>query len=230
MNIHHDNDTFKDPAANLPRVESFWRQIATRYKDRPDRLYFEVLNEPNGAMTDEIWQASFPKLLAAIRESNPKRPVIIGPGHWNGIDSLAKFSLPEADRMLITTVHYYSPFKFTHQDADWVPEGSKAWKGTTWRGTPEQVKELKADFAKVAKWAKANDRPIYVGEFGAFSGADMESRKDWTVAVTREAERLGFSWAYWEFASGFGAYDPQTDKWREPLLDALVPPKVALQR
>lgn len=50
----------------------------------------------------------------------------------------------------------------------------------------------------------------------------MESRVRWTRFVTREAERLGFSWSYWEFCSGFGAYDPKTDTWRAPLKAALI--------
>jgi endoglucanase len=33
------------------------------------------------------------------------------------------------------------------------------------------------------------------------------------------------SWdAYWEFCSGFGAYDPTGKEWRKPLLDALKTP------
>jgi endoglucanase len=51
----------------------------------------------------------------------------------------------------------------------------------------------------------------------------MNSRARWTQFVVREAERLGFSWAYWEFCAGFGAYDPKTDTWREALKSALVP-------
>jgi endoglucanase len=50
----------------------------------------------------------------------------------------------------------------------------------------------------------------------------MESRVKWTTFVTSEAERLGMSWSYWEFGSGFGAFDPQKNEWREPLKDALV--------
>ena len=34
-----------------------------------------------------------------------------------------------------------------------------------------------------------------------------------------EAPREG---AYWEFGSGFGAYDPGNSQWRKPLLEALV--------
>ncbi len=50
----------------------------------------------------------------------------------------------------------------------------------------------------------------------------MESRALWTRFVSGEANRLGLSWAYWEFCSGFGAYDPQAKAWREPLKAALL--------
>ncbi len=223
INAHHDDDLYKEPAKHQARLESTWKQIAKRYQGRSDRLIFELLNEPNGSLTDEKWQELFPKLLAIVRESNPNRAVIIGPGHWNNVDSLKNLKLPENDRNLIATFHYYSPFHFTHQGASWV-DGSDAWKGETWTGTPSQVESLQKDFDKAAQWGKANNRPIYVGEFGAFSGAEMNSRATWTAAVAREAERLGFSWAYWEFASGFGAFDKDENKWRAPLKDALVPP------
>ena len=74
-----------------------------------------------------------------------------------------------------------------------------------------------------AEWAKKNNRPVYLGEFGAFEKADMESRAKWTAAVVKEAEARGFSWAYWEFAAGFGAYDRDKKAWREPLMKALIP-------
>jgi endoglucanase len=224
INSHHDNDLYKEPDNHQGRLEVTWRQIAARYKGRPDRLVFELLNEPNGGLTDERWQAMFPKLLAIVRESNPTRVVMVGPGHWNNVDNLKSLVLPEGDRRLIATFHYYSPFHFTHQGAEWV-EGSGAWKGETWTGTPGQVEALRKDFEKAAKWGASNHRPLYLGEFGAFSAAPMDSRATWTSAVAREAERLGFSWAYWEFASGFGAYDKDSGQWRGPLKDALVPPE-----
>lgn len=45
----------------------------------------------------------------------------------------------------------------------------------------------------------------------------------WTGAVRSELEKRNFSWAYWEFAAGFGIYDRTTRQWRTPLLKALVP-------
>jgi endoglucanase len=222
INTHHDNELYQEPEKNLARLEAVWRQIASHYQKRSDQLVFELLNEPNSGLTDAKWQAMFPKLLAVVRESNPTRTVIIGPGHWNNVDSLKNFKLPENDRHLIATFHYYNPYHFTHQGAEWA-EGSQAWKGQTWTGTPEQVEALQKDFDKAKRWSVEFNRPIYVGEFGAYSAADMNSRATWTAAVARESERLGFSWAYWEFASGFGAFDKDKDQWRTPLKDALIP-------
>ena len=222
LNIHHDEAGENEPDKFIPRAAIFWRQIAVKFRNRPDRLVFELLNEPHGAMTDEKWQASFPTLLAAIRNSNRTRGVIVGPGHWNGIDSLAKLNLPADDHHLIVTFHYYSPFHFTHQGAEWA-EGADKWLGETWTATPEQLAALRKDLTKAADWGKAHNRPLFLGEFGAYNKAPMPSRVTWTNAVAREAEALGISWSYWEFGSGFGAYDIQTNQWRQPLLNALIP-------
>jgi len=75
----------------------------------------------------------------------------------------------------------------------------------------------------VADWAQRHKVRILLGEFGAYSKADMDSRVRWTEFVRSEAERHGFAWAYWEFASGFGVYDPDAKVWREDLLEALIP-------
>ena len=57
----------------------------------------------------------FREVLGVIRQSNPARTVIIGPGDYNEIDYLEQLDLPENDRNIIVTVHYYSPIEFTHQ-------------------------------------------------------------------------------------------------------------------
>jgi endoglucanase len=221
VNVHHFDEMDANPDANLPRFVGLWEQIAARYKDRPDAVYFELDNEPHDKLTEAKWNAVLPKLLAAVRKTNPTRPVIVGPGQWNGIRALDKLELPKDDRNLILTVHFYDPFPFTHQGASWV-KGSDKWKGRKWSGTEAEQAEIRKALEKAAGWAKAHERPVYLGEFGAFEGADLESRVKWTRFVAREAEKLGFSWAYWEFCAGFGAYNPKTDAWREELKTALV--------
>lgn len=221
LNVHHYDEIYND-LSHGPRLQSIWQQIAARYHDRPDSVYFELLNEPHSKLSDDAWNELFPKILVDVRKTNPKRPVIIGPSQWNNVHNLAHLKFPVDDANLIATFHYYLPFHFTHQGAHWV-DGSDAWKGRKWPQSPDEKAELVKDFAKAAEWSKANNRPLLLGEFGAFSAADMESRVAWTSAVAREAEKHGFAWSYWEFCSGFGAFDPATDKWRQPLLKALVP-------
>ena len=144
-------------------------------------------------------------------------------------DKLPELKLPEDDRRLIATFHYYSPFEFTHQGAEWVGQDAQQWLGTTWTATPEQREAVADQFDAVARWSREHDRPVFLGEFGAYSKAPDESRATWTAFIRAEAERRGFSWSYWEFCSGFGAYDPQAGRWRPELLKALVPDSPALK-
>ena len=221
VNVHHYGEMDADPDKHLPRLVGLWRQIAERYQDRPVNLYFELLNEPHGELSAEKWNAAIPEILAAVRATNPTRPVIIGPTQWNSIRGLNALELPASDRNLIVTVHYYEPFEFTHQGASWV-DGAEKWKGRTWNGDAAEKEAISQQLEKAAAWAKTHDRPIFLGEFGAYQEADLESRARWMRFVARQAERLGFRWAYWEFCAGFGAYDPNDGVWRESLRSALL--------
>jgi endoglucanase len=221
VNVHHYDGMDADPDKHLPRLVGLWTQIAARYKDRPPEVFFELYNEPHDKLTEAKWNAAIPEVLAAVRKTNPTRPVIIGPGQWNAIRALDKLELPEKDRNLILTVHFYDPFEFTHQGAPWA-KGSDKWKGRKWTGADAEKAAITKQLDKAAAWAKAKDRPVYLGEFGAYQEADLESRALWTSFVAREAERRGFSWAYWEFCAGFGAYDAKTDTWRDALKTALL--------
>ncbi len=221
VNVHHYDEMDRRPDEALPRLIGLWEQIAARYRDRPAAVFFELLNEPHDQLTEAKWNAILPQVLAAVRRTNPTRPVIVGPEHWNGIGSLDKLQLPSADHHLIVTVHDYEPFHFTHQGASWV-NGADRWKGQKWTATPEEQAAVRRALGRAAAWGKSHGRPIFLGEFGAYEAADPESRARWTRFVVQEAERLGMSWAYWEFCSGFGAYDPKAEAWRPALRDALV--------
>jgi endoglucanase len=105
----------KKPAQEFPRLVALWKQIALHYRDRPERMLFELLNEPHGELTDERWRDLVPPLISALRESNPSRAIIVGPGHWNDLHSLEKLKLPQQDQRLIASFHYYAPNQFTHQ-------------------------------------------------------------------------------------------------------------------
>ena len=220
LDDHNDDALMKDPDAHAARFVAIWKQVAEHYKDAPPSILFELLNEPNGKLDAPKWNALLAKTLAVVRVTNSARTIVVGPVRWNSISLLPKLELPESDRNLIVTFHLYDPFHFTHQGAEWA-EGSSAWLGTTW-GTDADKKAITDAFDTAAKWGADHHRPMYLGEFGAYSKSPMEGRARWTAFVARTAEAHGMPWTYWEFCSGFGAYDPVARQWRQPLLDALL--------
>ena len=214
-----------DPLGNKEMFLSTWKQLAERYKDYPDNVYLGVLNEPNGHLTPYLWNYVLADAYKVIREIDPYRTLVIGPGDWNGIDALEDLELPEEDRNIIVEIHYYSPHRFTHQGASWS-EGSDEWLGMTWRGTPEEKQAVLDDFQIAVDWAEQHNRPLFLGEFGVYEKADMESREAWLRFVVEQAEKNNFSWSIWELMyTSFGIYDPDEKRWLEPLKNAILPPE-----
>jgi len=210
----------KDAVLCRAKLNAFWSQVALRYKDAPNKLVFEMLNEPHQAMTAEMWNAQLVETLAIMRATNPTRNVVIGPDNWNGIEALPKLVLPPDDQHIIATFHYYHPMEFTHQGAAWVPQYDKL--GVGW-GSDADYALLNKELDSVKAWADVNHRPIFLGEFGAYENGAMADRAKWTYAVARGAEARGFSWAYWQFDKDFIVYDIDKDAWVEPILHALIP-------
>jgi endoglucanase len=222
LDLHEYNAIGNDPEGNKEKFLSFWRQLSTHCQSAPDSVYFELLNEPCRKLTPELWNQWLREALAIVREKNPARTVIIGPAYWNSIDRLGELQLPAEDRNLIVTVHYYKPMEFTHQGARWTPDFADK-TGVVWPRNEADRQAIERDFDRAAAWAKSQNRPIFLGEFGAYDKGEMASRARYTSAVARAAEARGWSWAYWQFDSDFVVYDIRQEAWVEPILKALIP-------
>jgi len=220
LNMHHHDALMANPAGQKARFLSQWEQIAGHFSDYPDSLLFEILNEPHDKLTPVLWNDYAKSALQVIRTTNPKRCVLIGTAEWGGVGGLKSLVLPD-DPQLILTVHFYNPFHFTHQGASWS-EGSDAWLGTQWRDTAFERQAVVEDFKAALRLANEKNIPVHVGEFGAYSRADLDSRVKWTRFLARWFEQQDFSWAYWEWNSGFGIYNPQSGQYEERLVDALT--------
>src|SRR5580704_265281 len=85
IDMHHYAGMDQDPTHNAPELLALWKQIADRYRDRPQTLVFEPFNEPQDNFTDQRWNEILPGLLQTIRERNPGRMLIVGPGYWNSV-------------------------------------------------------------------------------------------------------------------------------------------------
>ncbi len=196
LNVHHYDEIYERPDDHAARLVGIWKQIATEFRDAPETVYFELLNEPHSALSDERWNALFPQILREVRALHPQRPVIVGPSQWNSHANLQNMKLPADDRNLIVTFHYYLPFEFTHQQAEWLGKDAPP-AHRPFPAKESEVDMIELHFERAAKWAKEQQRPLYLGEFGAYHKADLPARVAWTKLVRKTAEEHGIDWAYW---------------------------------
>lgn len=221
INMHHHDDLFEDPLGQKDRFLAQWSQISNFFQNYTDSLIFEVLNEPHDNLTPELWNAFFARSLDTIRVTNPTRTVLMGTALYGGLSGVPYLEIPN-DPYVILSVHYYNPFQFTHQGAGWVGDHSDAWLGTKWFDTEEERQTIINEFKFLQQFIADSIIPVHIGEFGAYSKADLDSRVRWTNFLARWFEEQNFSWAYWEFSAGFGIYNPSTGQFITPLVDALL--------
>lgn len=245
VNWHHFEALCNEPEKNLTAFASGWELVAAHFKDWPQELYLELLNEPNAALDGETLTKVHAAGITAIRKSNPDRILLANPPSWAGIRGLDRFFLPDGDDRIIASVHSYEPFQFTHQQAEWV--SLKDLRGISYPGPPPKPVPLPdslRDNASLAAWLEAYNtrtgtdnpctkavfesllddaaawaghfgRPVHVGEFGAYQKADPASRSRYVHDFRTAAEKRGLPWALWDWKAGFGYWDEAQSK---PLL------------
>jgi endoglucanase len=354
VDLHHYDELMMEPVAHRARFLALWDQIATRYKNQPASVIFEIGNEPHGKL-DQYWNEHQNSAVAVIRRTNPTRALIVGSKDWNNAFHLPHMAF-SSDPNLIVTFHHYGPGSFTHQGAHWEvpvrptgvtwPSANLEWRHgwqaynnanatleptgiglrfpSIWSGltlvhpypasgvytvrlktnraaalvlscytpannqgfeviapkylrvntqagvvqdvsisscgngraftslsiqSPLEGVQPKVTFQKLelldsggahalalnaqdfiraaldlaSDWGKANNRPMFMGEFGTYIKTDQASRERYTKFNREEAERRGISWAYFDFSTYFRVYELSTKTWQTGLLKALIP-------
>lgn len=221
INVHHFDEIMYEPQKYGAKLDSMWNQIATSFSKFDNNLYFEILNEPKENMDVKTLNTTYERVIKIIRKISPIRKIALGGIMWSNFASTETTYVPSGDKNIILLFNYYNPFEFTHQGASWV-DGASAWEGMKWLGTEEEMARIRKEFDFATEQARIKGVDLMIGEFGAYSDADMKSRARWTDFVAREAEKRNIAWTYWEFCSSFGAYDNFSKEWRKPLLEALI--------
>jgi endoglucanase len=224
LNDHNFEDLHEHPDANRTKLAAIWRQVAAHFADRPAaRLWFEIQNEPHDALTNDNLLATLAPALAAIRATNPDRPVVIGGGNWSGIDSLATLELPD-DPNVHPTFHYYEPFDFTHQGATWAGPVPKAH--TRDYGTPADAERLLADVAKLEAYVARTGRTPFMGETGVYDGGTSLAERIKYHAIVRQAfEPSGIGVCAWAYTNTFPFWDRRAEQWLPGLREAFGLPE-----
>jgi endoglucanase len=164
--------------------------------------------------------------VAVVRENERDRTIVIGSNRWQSTHTFDQLRIPEGDRNIILSFHFYTPMLITHYKASWTSVGR--YKGpVTYPGQlvkPEDIEGLSEDVARIVRsnngvydreklesllakplaLAEKLDLPLYCGEWGALPTTDREARMQWYRDVRSNLEKHGIAWANWDYKGGFG--------------------------
>lgn len=238
----HPSDAFKlqlrsDDDA-ITRFIALWSALAGHYAQTdPDRVFFEVLNEPEFE-DGQQWKTVQTRAIAAIRQAAPRHTIIATAGHYSGLTDLLSLE-PVADANVIYTFHDYEPFPFTHQGATWTMAAVRPLRGVPYPSSPENIAaavaqepsladqhwidtyglnrwdaaRIQAELSFAGKWAALHHVPVYCGEFGVHQPyADAAMRAAWLHDTRMALEEQGIGWAVWDYQGSFAVVKKRDGK------------------
>ena len=237
INIHHFAELDKNPADATAEFLKIWEQVAEHYKDFPEQLTFELDNEPHNQATTAAMNPIYAQAIAAIRKTNPQRTIFVEPGDWGKIEELKNLVLPPDDNVIVSVhcyePFYFTHQGASWSSPDFrqtgvifpgpptqplVPDTNlnlKPWV-LDWLAKyntlpPAKNPSSAAAFAGKLKyahdWSDYYSRPIHIGEFGAYTKADLPSRANFYSSFRRTAEDLQIGWCIWDWSAGFRYWD-----------------------
>lgn len=208
-----------------------WKIIAKKYLHTDaNALFYEIYNEPP-PMNPQIWKDAAYNIVNAIRKIDKRRTLIVGASNYNSIYELGRFvRLP--DENIIYTFHFYEPFLFTHQGAEWVGD-QMATTGVPFpynvekfpamnikaKGTPGEANynkyhldgnegSIKDKLQIVKNWANKYNVPIICGEYGSYNKyADEQSRCNYVNAVRKSLKLLNIPGILWDYNTTFSLFN-----------------------
>jgi endoglucanase len=231
IDYHAGNLNNGNYLTETPRIINLWQLITKRYINQSaDNLFFELYNEPQ-QVDPKIWKDAAYNIAIAVRKIDKNRTLIIGASNYNSIYELSRF-VRLADDNIIYTFHFYEPFFFTHQGAEWVgdqtattgvsfpyngenfpklnPKAKNTWGETNYYQYPRDgnVQSLKDKLQIVKNWSDKYDVPILCGEYGVYKKyADQDSRCNYIKAMRSTLKALNIPGLMWDYNSNFSIFN-----------------------
>lgn len=223
LDLHGWSEFTKNPdAQNIERLISIWEHVAERYADYSEKLWFEILNEPNndsGKMSDARWNYIQLSTVAAIRNIDEDRVIVLSPMNYNSAYKLSSMRVKRSDEHIVVDVHNYEPMEFTHQGAEWMDE-------TYQKEVPfsqDMLNNFEQALTEAEKYQKKKGIKVIVGEFGVYEKQVPEEEvSQFLSGAVNLMQKHNLSWCYWEYNAGFGAYDYAKKEWKLFVTDALL--------
>ncbi len=225
---------------------NMWYQLSDVLKGYSnDSVAYEFMNEPV-AEDHEQWNQVVAKVHKALREREPQRTLVIGSNLWQSYETIKYLKVPEGDKNIVLSFHYYNPSILTHYGAWWVQTAS--YKGKVnypgiliskedYEAAPDSIKpmlepyltqkwdidKIRADFKDAIEAAKKYDLQLFCGEWGVYEPVDRELAYKWTKDMLQVFEENNIAWTTWCYDADFGFWDQQKHTFKDKgLVDLLT--------
>lgn len=225
---------------------NLWYQLSEALKGYSnDSVAYEFMNEPV-APEHEQWNQLVAKVHAALRKVEPKRTLVIGSNLWQGYQTIKYLRVPENDKNIVLSFHYYNPMILTHYGAWWTPIGK--YKGKVnypgilvskedYEAAPDSLKpelepyltqeynidKIRADFKDAIEAAKKYNLQLFCGEWGVYEPVDRNLAYAWTKDMLKVFDEFNIAWTTWCYDADFGFWDQQRDCFKDkPQVDLLM--------
>jgi len=223
--IAESNPLWTDPAEQEKLID-LWRQLSGELKGYPNKmLAYEILNEAVADDPDD-WNRLFNKVIAEIRKEEPERKIVVGSNRWQIPDTFPDLKLPEKDRNLILSFHFYTPMALTHHLAPWSAiagyTGPVNYPGQIvdtvyYKQLPESVVSemrryangyftkdtLEKVMSPAIQFAKEKNLPLFCGEFGIYPTIPEEIMLRWYRDVCDIFNRNKIAYCHWCYKGDF---------------------------
>ena len=225
---------------------NMWYQLSDVLKGYSnDSVAYEFMNEPV-ADDHEQWNQLIAKVHKALREREPQRTVVVGSNMWQGYETMKYLKVPENDKNIILSFHYYNPMILTHYGAWWTPIGKYTGKVNypgilvskeDYEAAPDSLKKeldpyltqewnidkIRADFKDAIEVAKKYNLQLFCGEWGVYEPVDRELAYKWTKDMLTVFKENNIAWTTWCYDADFGFWDQKKHDFKDKgLVDLLM--------
>ena len=207
------------------RILWMWKQLQNKFRGMGyESLFFELYNEPTEERS--AWKEDISYIINGLRWEEKDRYYIIGGTNYNNADELLDLGKLNDDK-IIYTIHFYEPYIFTHQGAEWVKDRTYMTnipypyekKRMPLLDKSSQGSAVEQDYAKypaegtkeyitvrlrrLTEECKKRNMPLVCTEAGVINNAGEKYRRNYLEDITNIMDELKISLVLWDYDEKF---------------------------
>jgi endoglucanase len=201
--LNEPKDNAKTPALN----PIYARAIKVIRKTNPRRAIFVGPGKWNSVdeLKDLVLPATDQNLIVTVHCYEPFLFTHQG-ASWTGNQTKTKgIIFPGPPPAPIT------PHSDALKSASWTSNWFRNYNTKPTGENPVSAKAIEDKMKRAHDWSDYYGRPIHVGEFGCYIGADAESRKNFHTEFRRILDKYDLAWALWDWKAGFRYWDEKNN-------------------